>query len=298
MYPALASQFVLLMLATSVVSQISAQDLFHTASIIQSRTFRDFEVYIRGRRASISRWRWSSACCSPASTSCVFARAMIREFAFIDVLYLVAAMRWTLALTAIAFVGGGLVGLVDRAAARLRACAPLRWLGTVYVLVVQGTPLLAWLFVFFFGLSIFGIEVSPGSPPPPSYSIYAGAFLGEIWRGCLQAIPTHAVGGRRLARPRRSASSCATSSCRRRSRLAIPPTVGFLVQLIKNTSLAAVIGFVELTREGQLTTATHLPPLHRLSHRGRALLRALLPADAGEPPARAEAPCRSLNSRT
>jgi len=44
-YPALASQLVLLMLATSVVSQISAQDLFHTASIIQSRTFRDFEVY-------------------------------------------------------------------------------------------------------------------------------------------------------------------------------------------------------------------------------------------------------------
>ena len=45
MYPALASQFVLLMLATSVVSQISATDLFHMASIIQSRTFRDFEVY-------------------------------------------------------------------------------------------------------------------------------------------------------------------------------------------------------------------------------------------------------------
>ena len=46
MFPALASQFVLLMLATSVVSQISAQDLFHAASIVQSRTFRDFEVYV------------------------------------------------------------------------------------------------------------------------------------------------------------------------------------------------------------------------------------------------------------
>lgn len=46
MFPALASQFVLLMLATSVVSQISAEDLFHMASIVQSRTFRDFEVYI------------------------------------------------------------------------------------------------------------------------------------------------------------------------------------------------------------------------------------------------------------
>ena len=45
MYPALASQFILLMLATSVVSQISVQDLFHVGSIIQSRTFRDFEVY-------------------------------------------------------------------------------------------------------------------------------------------------------------------------------------------------------------------------------------------------------------
>lgn len=45
MVPALASQFVLLMLATSIVSQISVPDLFHAASIVQSRTFRDFEVY-------------------------------------------------------------------------------------------------------------------------------------------------------------------------------------------------------------------------------------------------------------
>lgn len=45
MYPALASQFILLMLATSITSQIAVKDLFHVASIIQSRTFRDFEVY-------------------------------------------------------------------------------------------------------------------------------------------------------------------------------------------------------------------------------------------------------------
>ena len=45
-YPALTSQFVLIMLATSVVSQISTPDLFHVASIIQSRTFRDFEIYL------------------------------------------------------------------------------------------------------------------------------------------------------------------------------------------------------------------------------------------------------------
>jgi ABC-type amino acid transport system permease subunit len=68
MFPALASQFILLMLATSVVSQISAQDLFHTASIVQSRTFRDFEVYIVVAAVYLAL-AWSSACCSPASTS-------------------------------------------------------------------------------------------------------------------------------------------------------------------------------------------------------------------------------------
>jgi len=45
MFPALASQFILLMLATSIASQISVPELFHAASIIQSRTFRDFECY-------------------------------------------------------------------------------------------------------------------------------------------------------------------------------------------------------------------------------------------------------------
>jgi len=183
---------------------------------------------------------------------------MIREFSFNDVLYLVAAMRWTLALTAIAFLGGGLVGLTV-ALLRVSAFAPLRWVGTIYVLAVQGTPLLAWLFVFFFGLSIVGVEVSPWIAAAAAYSIYAGAFLGEIWRGCLQAIPkTQWEAGASLG-------LSFTSQLRyiivpQATRLAIPPTVGFLVQLIKNTSLAAVIGFIELTREGQLTTAVTFRP--------------------------------------
>jgi polar amino acid transport system permease protein len=183
---------------------------------------------------------------------------MIREFSLTDVLYLIAAMRWTLALTAIAFAGGGLVGLTI-ALFRVSALAPLRWIGAIYVHAVQGTPLLAWLFVFFFGLSIVGIEVSPWIAAAAAYSIYAGAFLGEIWRGCLQAIPrTQWEAGASLG-------LSFTAQLRyiivpQATRLAIPPTVGFLVQLIKNTSLAAVIGFIELTREGQLTTATTFRP--------------------------------------
>jgi polar amino acid transport system permease protein len=125
--------------------------------------------------------------------------------------------------------------------------------------VVQGTPLLAWLFVFFFGLSILGVEVSPWVAAAAAYSIYAGAFLGEIWRGCLQAIPkTQWEAGASLGLG--IGAQLRYIIIPQAFRLAIPPTVGFLVQLIKNTSLAAVIGFIELTREGQLTTAVTFRP--------------------------------------
>nr|WP_306265538.1 amino acid ABC transporter permease [Pararhizobium sp. IMCC3301] len=44
-YPALTSQFVLLMLTTSIVSAIGATELFHQGAFIESRTYRSFEVY-------------------------------------------------------------------------------------------------------------------------------------------------------------------------------------------------------------------------------------------------------------
>lgn len=183
---------------------------------------------------------------------------MIREFALIDVFYLVAAMRWTLALSAMAFLGGGLVGLAV-ALLRVAPFAPLRWLGALYVHAVQGTPLLAWLFLFYFGLSIAGVAVSPWVAAASAFSIYAGSFLGEIWRGALRSIPrTQWEAGASLGLG--FAEQLRHVIIPQAVRVATPPTVGFLVQLIKNTSLAAVIGFVELTREGQLTTAATFRP--------------------------------------
>jgi polar amino acid transport system permease protein len=184
---------------------------------------------------------------------------MIREFSLVDVYYLLLAARWTVALTGLAFLGGGLVGLTI-AVLRISPMAPLRALGVGYISVVQGIPLLAWLFVFFFGIPILaGVRVSPWIAAMVAFSIYAGAFLGDIWRGCLQAIPRQqweagASLGLSFAQQLRYIIVPQTV------RVAIPPTVGFLVQLIKNTSLAAVIGFVELTREGQLTNSTTYRP--------------------------------------
>jgi polar amino acid transport system permease protein len=184
---------------------------------------------------------------------------MIREFALVDVYYLLLAARWTLGLTALAFLGGSAVGLLI-AVLRVSPFALPRMLGAGYVNVVQGIPLLAWLFVFFFGLPILaGVRVSPWIAAMVAFSIYAGAFLGEIWRGCLQAIPRQQwEAGASLGLS--FAEQLRHIIVPQAVRVAIPPTVGFLVQLIKNTSLAAVIGFVELTREGQLTNAATYRP--------------------------------------
>ena len=184
---------------------------------------------------------------------------MIREFGLIDVLYLLSAARWTVALAAVAFAGGGLVGLLA-ALMRVAPIAPLRWLAATYVQVVQGTPLLAWLFLFYFGLPILGVVVNPWIAAATAFAIYAGAFLGEIWRGALMAIPpTQWEAGSSLGLS--FLEQLRYVIVPQAVRIAIPPTVGFLVQLIKNTSLAAAIGFVELTREAQITNASTFRPM-------------------------------------
>jgi polar amino acid transport system permease protein len=183
---------------------------------------------------------------------------MIRELSGTDVLYLIGAMRWTVFLTFLALSGGGAIGLVIAAGGASKH-ATLRYLARGYVAFVQGIPLLVWLFIFYFGLSILGYNLPSWIAATIGFSVYAGAFLGEIWRGALISIPKTqweaglSIGLTYVEQLRHVIIPQAV-------RVAIPPTVGFMVQLIKNTSLAAVIGFVELTREGQLTTAATFQP--------------------------------------
>lgn len=184
---------------------------------------------------------------------------MIREFGLVDLMYLLGAARWTVALAAVAFLGGGLVGILV-ALMRMTPLRPVRWVATLYVRVVQGTPLLAWLFLFYFGLPLAGIVVNPWVAAATAFAIYAGAFLGDIWHGAVLAIPRtqwEAGGSLGLGFLDQLRHIIVPQAVR----IAIPPTVGFLVQLIKNTSLAAAIGFVELTREAQITNASTFRPM-------------------------------------
>jgi polar amino acid transport system permease protein len=104
---------------------------------------------------------------------------MIREFGPIDVLFLVGAIRWTVLLTLAAFAGGALIGLLI-AVMRVSNVLVLQAIAVCFIQIIQGTPLLVLLFVFFFGLPIFGLPVLPWIAAAAAFSIYAGAFLGEI----------------------------------------------------------------------------------------------------------------------
>jgi len=166
---------------------------------------------------------------------------------------------WTIGLSAIAFVGGSLVGFV-LALARISPNAIVRNAASVYIQIVQGTPLLVTLFLFYFGLPVIGVDNVPAILAAGlGIVIYASAFLAEIWRGCLESVP----------KPQWEAAEClALTRWQRMMRVILPqamriataPTVGFFVQIVKNTSLASVVGFVELTRAGQIVNNSIFEP--------------------------------------
>ena len=181
------------------------------------------------------------------------------EFSLWDVVRnLLLATRWTIALSLIAFVGGGLVGLA-LLVLRLTGSRAAETFVAGYVYLFQGTPLLMQLFLAYFGIALFGINVSPWTAAAVALTLYTSAFLAEIWRGCVAAVPRG---------PWEAARSLALNFGEQLRhiilpqalRIAVPPTVGFLVQVVKGTALASVIGFVELTKAGtMITNATFRP---------------------------------------
>ncbi|HWC44693.1 MAG TPA: amino acid ABC transporter permease [Casimicrobiaceae bacterium] len=183
---------------------------------------------------------------------------MIRQFGWNEFELLVFAARWTVVLALIAFVGGGIGGLIV-ALLRTVDSRVSRTAMIVFIRVFQGTPLLMQLFLAYFGMAIFGFSVNPLIAAMIALTAHASAYLGEIWRGCIQAVPrgqTEAattLGLHYFARMRYVVLPQA-------ARIAVPPTVGFLVQLLKETSLASIIGFVELTRQGQIITSVTFRP--------------------------------------
>lgn len=171
---------------------------------------------------------------------------------------LLFATRWTLVLAAVAFVGGGTVGI----AVLIARIDRRRWMARLagaYIGLFQGTPLLLQLFVVFFGLPLIGLQIEPWMAASLGLTAYASAYLAEIWRGGVEALPkgqweaATALGLHRLAKLRLVILPQAL-------RLTLPPAVGFLVQLVKATAVTSIIGFTELMKTANaLNNATFEP---------------------------------------
>ncbi|TBW40677.1 amino acid ABC transporter permease [Siculibacillus lacustris] len=180
-------------------------------------------------------------------------------FTIVHLEYLSWAALWTIGLSAIAFLGGGLLGF----AMALARISPNRWVrnaAAVYIQIIQGTPLLILLFLIYFGVAILGFNRVPAIlAAGVGLTIYASGFLAEIWRGCIESVP----------KTQWEAAEClAMTRWQRMTRvilpqavkIATPSTVGFMVQIVKNTSLASVVGFIELSQAGKVINNSIFEP--------------------------------------
>lgn len=181
------------------------------------------------------------------------------DFSLWDILRnLLLALRWTVVLSLIAFVGGGVVGGL-LLFARLSGGPVVDRLIGLYVQVFQGTPLLMQLFLAYFGIALFGVDVSAWTAASVALTLYTSAFLTEIWRGCVASIPKgqwEASGSLALSFSEQMRHVILPQA----TRIAVAPTVGFLVQVIKGTALASVIGFIELTKAGSMISNATFKP--------------------------------------
>ena len=171
---------------------------------------------------------------------------------------LLLAARWTVVLSIVSFATGGIAGFL-LLLARVSPVRGLRLAARLYIELFQGTPLLMQLFVVFFGLPLVGLDVNPWVAATLGLTFFTSAYLAEIWRGCVEAIPkgqweaSASLAMGYLEQLRHVVLPQAL-------RIAIAPTVCFSVQAVKDTALVSIIGFTELTKAGtMISNATFRP---------------------------------------
>lgn len=177
---------------------------------------------------------------------------------FPQLLFILQGAGWTLVLSLLGFVGGTVIGL-PAAIARTSKNGALRIAIAAYINIIQGIPLPIIMFLAYFGISIAGFNVPALVAAGIAMTAYSSAYLAEIWRGSIESVP----------KAQWEAAEClALTNLQRLThvilpqavRISIPPTIGFLVQIVKNTSYAVVIGFADLTYSARLINNTTFKP--------------------------------------
>jgi polar amino acid transport system permease protein len=176
-----------------------------------------------------------------------------------EFLFLLKGLQWTIALSAVAFVCGTFTGL-GVALMRTSGFRLLERATAGYIALFQGTPLLMQLFVVYYGLALYGVRLDAWVAIAIGFTLHASAYLGEIWRGAIEAVPRGQVEAAK-ALSLGYVSRMKDVILPQALRISLPATIGFLVQLIKGTSLAAFVGFTELSRAGSMVSNQIFKPL-------------------------------------
>ena len=175
-----------------------------------------------------------------------------------QIIFIVSALRWTLALTILSLLIGGAIGFVV-AIARVSPTRGLRWAAGGYIGVIQGIPALMLLFLAYYGLSLAGLDLPPLAAASISLALYVSGYLADIWRGAIQSVPWQqweASGSLAMTRVQQFRYVILPQALR----IATPPTVGFAVQAVKNTSIVSIVNVVEVARAGQLVNNVTYEP--------------------------------------
>src|SRR4029453_13042716 len=105
-----------------------------------------------------------------------------------EFVFLLKGLQWTIGLSAIGLALGA-IGALAVALARTSPYRLLRRTAGGYIMLFQGTPLLMQLFVAYYGLAVIGLKLDPWASVAIGFTLHASAFLGEIWRGSIEAVP-------------------------------------------------------------------------------------------------------------
>jgi polar amino acid transport system permease protein len=172
---------------------------------------------------------------------------------------LAEATLLTVGLSVVALVGGGVIGGAV-ALARLLGGRAVDRLLTVPLDLVRGTPLLVQLMLWYLVPGALRVDVSPFAAASLGLSLNAGAFISEILRGGVAAVPRgqrEAALALGLSRP----YSVLRVELPQALPAVVPALIGFYIGLVKDTSLAYIVGLHELTRQAKLIADFTFRPL-------------------------------------
>lgn len=186
---------------------------------------------------------------------------MLRSFGWPDFVSLLHGALWTILLCVTSGALGTLFGLVLGVAATSPSRVA-RWLATAYVYLVRGIPLLVIVFFAYFGIPLMfpAVSLSAFLTAVIALTAFATAYMAEVFRGSINAVPhgqTEAAQALGLSYRRRLRHVILPQAMR----IAVPPGIGFLIALIKDSSLVTVIGFVELTHAGSIVSNLTAQPI-------------------------------------